>query len=113
MHLISAPLGIEDHQWLCETVSNVAAKWRALGRELGFTHDELTEVTRCPGLHGDKDYMDELLSRWLKRAPPGHPLPCVEDLATALRSKSVREARTAYDLMQMMESTGTWHALSL
>ena len=103
MHLVSAPLSRQDHQWLCEAVSEAAANWRALGRELGFNHDELTEVTRCSGLHGDKDYMDELLSRWLKRAPPGHPLPCVEDLATALRSKSVREARTAYDLMQMME----------
>ena len=71
---------------------------------LGFTHDESEGIVRHPGLHGVKDYMDELLSRWLKRAPPKHPLPCVEDLATALRS--VEEDRTAYDLMQMMESNG-------
>ena len=102
--LCSAPLSRKDHQGLCEAVSEAAANWRALGRELGFTHDELTEVIRCSGLHGDKDYMDELLSRWLRWAPPKHPLPCVEDLATALRS--VGEERTAYDLMQMMESNG-------
>ena len=106
MHLISAPLSRKDHQWLCKAVSEAASNWRALGRELGFNHDELTEVTRCPGLNEGKDYMDELLSRWLKRAPPNHLLPCVEDLATALRSKSVGEARTAYDLMQMMEPDG-------
>ena len=104
MHLISAPLSTEDHQWLCTKMSKVTAKWRALGRMLGFTHDESEDIVRHPGLHGDKDYMDELLSRWLKRAPPNHPLPCVEDLATALHS--VGEERTAYDLMQMMESTG-------
>ena len=106
MHLISAPLSRQDHQRLCEAVSEAAAKWRALGRKLGFTHDELGDVTRCPGLNEDKDYMDELLSRWLKWAPPNHPLPCVEDLATALYSKSVGEERTAYDLMQMIKSAG-------
>ena len=106
MHLISAPLSTEDHQWLRTKMSKVTAKWRALGRELGFTHDELEDIVRHLGLHGDKDYMDELLSRWLKWAPPNHPkLPCVEDLATALRS--VGEEKTAYDLMpEMMESTG-------
>ena len=98
MHLISAPLSRQDHQWLSEAVNEAAANWRALGRELGFTHDELEDVVRHPGLHGDKDYMDELLRRWLRWAPPNHPLPCVEDLATALRS--VGEERTAYDLMQ-------------
>ena len=107
MHLISAPLSRKDHQWLCEAVSEAAANWRALGRELGFTRDELEDIVTHPGLHRVKDYMDELLSRWLKWAPPNHPkLPCVEDLATALRSKSVGEERTAYDLMQMMESNG-------
>ena len=104
MHLISAPLCSEDHQWLCTTMSKAAARWRALGRKLGFTHDELGDVVRYPGLNEDKDYMDELLSRWLKWAPPNHPLPCVEDLASSLRS--VGEERTAYDLMQKVESTG-------
>ena len=106
MHLISAPLSIKDHQRLCKAVSEAAAKWRALGRKLGFTHDELGDVTRCPGLKEDKDYMDELLSRWLKWAPPNHLFPCVEGLATALRSKSVGEERTAYDMMQMIKSAG-------
>ena len=85
-------------------MSKVAAKWRALGRELGFTYNDLGDVVRCPSLHEDKDYMEELLSRWLKWAPPNHPLPCVEDLATALRS--VGEEITAYNLEGMMESNG-------
>ena len=106
MRLISVPLSTsrKDHQWLSEAVNEAAGNWRALGRKLGFTHDELEDIVRHLGLHGDKDYMDGLLSRWLKWALPKHPLPCVEDLATALRS--VGEERTAYDLMQMMESTG-------
>ena len=105
MHLISAPLSRKDHQWLRTKLSKATTNWRALGRELGFTHDESEDIVRHPGLHGDKHYMDELLSRWLKWAPPNHPLPCVEDLATALCS--VGEERTAYDLMpEMMESNG-------
>ena len=73
----------EDHQWLRTKISKAAVKWRALGRELGFTHDELGAVVALPGLHEVKDYMDELLSRWLKRAPPKHvwktlPPHCVQ-----------------------------------
>ena len=57
------------------------------------THYELGNIVRHPGLYGDEDYMDELLSRWLKwDSPPNHPLPCVEDLAIAL--DSVGEERT-------------------
>ena len=104
MHLVSAPLSTEDHQWLSEAVSEAAANWRDLGRKLGFTRDELESVVMHLGLHRVKDYMDELLSRWLRWAPPNHSLPCVEDLATALRS--VGEERTAYNLEVMMESTG-------
>ena len=100
MHLISAPLSRKDHQWPSEAVNEAAAEWRDVGRKLGFTRDELDDIVTHPGLHRVKDYMDELLSRWLKRAPPNHPLPCVEDLATALRS--VGEDRTAYGLMQMI-----------
>ena len=114
MHLISAasdPLSEEDCSWLFQTVRKVSAKWRDVGEALKFSYDQLEAIAYERSLRTDEHYMQELLSRWLKWAPPNHPLPCVEDLATALRS--VEEERTAYDLMQMMESTGTWHALSL
>ena len=117
MHLISAPLSGKDHQWLSEAViSEAAAKWRHVGRALKFSYNELRAIANERSLKTSEHYMQELLSRWLKRAPPNHPLPCVEDLATALRS--VGEERTAHDLIQMMESTPsigirTWHALSL
>ena len=104
MHLISAPLSRKDHQWLCEAVSEAAAKWRDVGEALKFSHDQLKAITKEKSLDTDEHYMQELLSRWLKWAPPKHPLPCVEDLATALRS--VEEDRTAYDLEVMMESNG-------
>ena len=107
MHLISAasdPLSEEDHRWLFQKIRKVSAKWRDVGEVLEFSHDQLKAFTKEKSLDTDEHYMQELLSRWLKRAPPNHPLPCVEDLATALRS--VEEDRTAYDLMQMMESNG-------
>ena len=104
MHLISAPLSRKDHQWLCEAVSEAAANWRDVGKALEFSFDELTAIAYERSLKTDEHYMDELLSRWLKWAPPKHPLPCVEELATALRS--VGEERTAYNLEVMMESTG-------
>ena len=107
MRLISAasdPLSEEDHRWLFQSVRKVSAKWRDVGETLEFSHDQLKAITNEKSLNTDEHYMQELLSRWLKRAPPNHPLPCVEHLATALRS--VGEDRTAYDLMQMMESNG-------
>ena len=104
MRLISAPLGRKDHQWLSEAVSEAAAKWRDVGEALKFSYDQLEAIADKRSLKTDEHYMQELLSRWLKRAPPKHPLPCVEDLGTALRS--VEEDRTAYDLEVMMESNG-------
>ena len=107
MHLISAssdPLSEEDHRWLFQSVRKVSAMWRDIGEALEFSYDQLETIADKRSLKTDEHYMQELLSRWLKRAPPKHPLPCVEDLATALRS--VGEDRTAYDLMQMMESNG-------
>ena len=107
MLLISAasdPLSEEDHRWLFQSVRKVSAMWRDIGEALEFSYDQLETIADKRSLKTDEHYMQELLSRWLKRAPPNHPLPCVEDLATALRS--VGEERTAYDLMQMMESNG-------
>ena len=109
MHLISAasdPLSEDDHRWLFQKFRKVSAKWRDVGEAetLGFSHDQLNAIANVKSLSTDEHYMQELLSRWLKRAPPKHPFPCVEDLATALRS--VGEERTAYDLMQMMQPTG-------
>ena len=116
MHLISAasdPLSEEDHGWLFQKIRKVSAKWRDVGeaKTLGFSHEQLKAIANVKSLNTDEHYMQELLSRWLKWAPPNHPLPCVEDLATALCS--VGEDRAAYDLMQTMQPTGTWHALSL
>ena len=102
MYLISAPLSRKDHQWLCEAVSEAAAMWRDVGEALKFSYDQLEAIADKRSLRTDEHFLQELLSRWLKQAPPNHPLPCVEDLATALRS--VGEDRTAYDLM--MESNG-------
>ena len=75
MRLISAPLNRKDHQSLCEAVSEAAAKWRDVGEALKFSYDELGLIASERSLRKDEHYMQELLSRWLKRAPPNHPLP--------------------------------------
>ena len=100
----SDPLSEEDHRWLFQKIRKVSAKWRDVGEALEFSHDQLKAITNEMSLKTDEHYMQELLSRWLKRAPPKHLLPCVEDLATALRS--VEEERTAYDMKMNLESKG-------
>ena len=105
MHLISAasdPLSEEDHRWLFQSIRKVSAKWRDVGEVLHFSYEQLEAIATKGSLKTDEHYMQELMSRWLKRAPPNHPLPYVEDLATALRYKSFGEERTAYDLEVMM-----------
>ena len=94
----SDPLSEDDHSWLFQEIRKVSAKWRDVGEALGFSHDQLKAIANVKSLSTDEHYMQELLSRWLKWAPPNHPLPCVEDLATAL--SSVGEERTAYEMMQ-------------
>ena len=92
------PLSEEDHTWLFQKIKKVSAKWRDVGEALQFSYDQLETIAYKRSLKTDEHYMQEFLSRWLKWAPPNHPLPCVEDLATALRS--VGEERIAYHLME-------------
>ena len=46
-----------------------ASSWRKIASELGFIFHELKDIVRTPGLYGDEDYFQEMLSRWLKREP--------------------------------------------
>ncbi|KAL5505349.1 hypothetical protein EMCRGX_G006764 [Ephydatia muelleri] len=60
-------------------------RWKDIGRQLKMGHTETSSIVTTPGLTQTKDYFQELLHRWLKRAPPIHPFPTTEDLADALR----------------------------
>ncbi|KAL5505482.1 hypothetical protein EMCRGX_G006919 [Ephydatia muelleri] len=78
-------LNPEDVDSLFGIVKGAKAKWRDIGRELGFTLKEMDEIVQKKGISQDQDYFQELLDLWLNWAPPQRPFPCTEDLLDALR----------------------------
>ena len=64
---------------------NASSEWNSIGHNLGFTYDELSDITRVPGQHDDKGYYATMLRRWLDWALPNHNFPTVQDLSSALR----------------------------
>ena len=75
-----------------------------MGEALGFTVQDLNDIERAKGKGEDYYCFQELLLRWLKRAPPLHPFPHVKQLADALRAAG--EHRTAYELEHSREFRG-------
>ena len=75
----------EDVDSLFAIVQSAKAKWRDIGRELGFTLREMDAIGSKKGISSDQDYFQELLDLWLNWAPPEKPFPCTEDLLSALR----------------------------
>ena len=77
---------------------SAAPRWRAIGIHLGIDVAELDIIRSNPELivEGVEGYFQEMLTMWLKQAPPKHQLPCLESLAYALRN--VREERLAMEL---------------
>ena len=65
-----------------------APQWQAVGGALGFLYSDLTIIQQSPLLipEGPTGYFREMLSQWLKWAPPNHPWPTLEALQAALRS---------------------------
>ena len=94
---ITAVLCADDHTEIWKTTKSACIQWRGIGRELGFTIDELDSIVREPGRHGDVDYYEAILRRWLDWAPPNHPNPSLRCLISALRA--VGKERLANDLM--------------
>ena len=70
-----------------------ASSWRMIASELDFNFHELRDIVRTPGLYGDEDYFQEMLSRWLKREPKH---TTVEVLSKALHLAG--EHRLAHEL---------------
>ena len=89
-------LRVEDHRDIVEVTKNACSEWRCIGDNLGFTYDELSDITRVPGQHDNKGYYATMLRRWLDWALPNHNFPTVQDLSSALR-KAGKE-RQANDL---------------
>ena len=70
-----------------------ASSWRKIASELDFNFHEQNNIVRTPGLYGDEDYFQEMLSRWLKREPKH---TTVEVLSKALHLAG--EHRLAHEL---------------
>ena len=78
----------QDLHSLTEIMRPATPQWRTIGGSLGILHSDLTIIEHNPVLiqEGITGYFREMLSQWLKWAPPNHPSPTLEDLAVALQS---------------------------
>ena len=81
-------LAEQDLHILTEIVRSATPQWRTIGGCLGLLHSDLTIIQQSPLLiqEGAIGYFREMLSQWLKWAPPNHPLPTLEALVVALRT---------------------------
>jgi len=77
----------QDLYGLTHTLRVAAPKWRAIGGTLGIRDSDLSIIQHNLGLvpEGPTGYFREMLTQWLKWAPPNHPSPTVEVLALALQ----------------------------
>ena len=85
LHVTSVVLCAVDHAELCKITKSASGEWRSIGGELGFSIDELDSIVREPGRHGDVDYYQAMLRKWLDWAPPNHNDPTLQCLISALR----------------------------
>ena len=65
-----------------------APKWKEIGGALGIVNSDLSIMEHDPMLipNGVPGYFREMLSTWLKWAPPNHPWPTIQDLVDAVRN---------------------------
>ena len=84
----------------------IAGHWRALGLQLGMLYGELSTIAATPLLTpvGPVAYLQEVLSKWLDRAPP---FPMLTMLCGALRSRAVDQSRIALELEQQYQTRRT------
>ena len=83
---VATNLNEHNHTEIFRTTKSACDKWRAIGRNLDFTIDELDIIVREPGRNGDEDYYEAMLRRWLDWAPPKHTPPSLQRLRSALRA---------------------------
>ena len=76
-----------DLHILTEILKPAAPQWKTVGLALGFLDHELTIIEQKLLLipEGPLGYFRDMLSQWLKWAPPNHSSPTLQSLAPALR----------------------------
>ena len=94
-------LAEQDLHILTEILRPVAPRWRNIGGSLGILDSDLTIIQHNPVLiqEGTTGYLREMLSQWLKWAPPNHPSPTLETLAVALQKSGDESLAANLNLM--------------
>ena len=84
----SVTLSEQDLYILTEIMRPATPQWRTIGGSLGFLDSDLSIIQHSPLLipEGTPGYFREMLSQWLKWAPPNHPQPTLKALSDALQS---------------------------
>ncbi|KAL5477479.1 hypothetical protein EMCRGX_G024283 [Ephydatia muelleri] len=93
----------EDGDDLYTFIKSATPHWKDIARALKMTHVQTKDIISTSGLTQQSDFFQEVLHRWLKWAPPVHPLPTTEDLADALRA--VGAEGVAYKLVKSSQFT--------
>ena len=60
-------LSVESFSQLFCLLKAAVLSWGRIANELNFTFEDKIAITCTPGLHGDEDYFQALLHRWLNR----------------------------------------------
>ena len=78
---------------LLEILEPATPQWKAVGFALGFQNYELRTIELAPLLiaEGLTGYFREMLSQWLKWAPPKHSQPTLKALEAVLQKSGHEE----------------------
>ena len=84
----------------------MASLWRPFGLQLGLLPGDLKAIAATPLLipGAPAAYLEEVLTRWLDRAPP---FPTLTKLCDSLRSHAVDQSRIALELEQQYQTRRT------
>ena len=77
-----------DLHILTEILRPAAPQWHAIGGALGILNSDLNIIQHNQMFtsEGPPGYLREMLSQWLKWAPPNHCWPTIEALTVAVRN---------------------------
>ena len=96
----------DDLAFLMNHLQPMASHWKAFGLQLGLLPGELDNIEATPLLMsgGPPAFLQEVLKRWMNRAPP---FPTLSKLCDSLRSRAVHQSRIALELEQQYQTQRT------
>lgn len=101
-------LTAQDVHMLTFIMKAAPAEWKTIGDALGFLDSDLTLIQPSPMLipEGPIGYFREMLSQWLKWAPPNHPWPTLEALRNVFQSSGQESLALQLRLQKEGKSSG-------